>query len=366
VVLLILLRPGEAAVWDQTFIGYRLAQGYPHFEAGIVSHLIVGLVNAIVPYDPVASNAFIRALAALLYLGAAGLLAWSVTGPERLWGFVAFVLLLTTAGFPFLWLSSELFAGAFLMLLLWSVVRERSIAVTGLFLALFALSKADLALPGVLVGAWLALRPDPVPRWRRAAVLLGIAAALALPSLTAPSYYGQFGGRSWVSFGQHYGELVRNHQLEPAPDPWGGWPRYLERSFPGAGSVAEAALHHPRRYAHFVALSVAESALRLWPTRLFVLVPLAALLFLRMPGAWRTMVLLLLSMLVPIVLFAFLHARYQARLYPLALFVVFAGLRAGTTARSHERALAILLAALLVWQAAGSLPLLRTAYWLPD
>lgn len=364
--LLILLRAGVEPIWDQTFITYHFSHGYPTFDTGIVSHLLVGVVNALLVYDPVLSNAIIRALAALLYMGAAGLLAWSLTGSERLVGFVVFLLLLVSARFPFLWVSSELFAGAFLMLFLWSLVRGHAFAVTGCFLVLFSLSKADLALPGLLVGAYLVLRPGPESRWRRAAVLGGFAAVLVAPALLSTSYYAQFGGRTWVSFGQHYGELVRHHQLGPSPSGWEEWPLYLNRGFPGAGSVWEAAIGYPRRYVHFVSLSSAESVLRLWQSKLLFLVPLAVWLFARMPDSWRVVVLLLLANLLPIVLLSFLHVRYQARLYPLALFVIFAGLRSSATPAWAKRAVMAALALLLLWQAVALVPVLRSAYWLPD
>lgn len=365
-VLLILLAPGVEPVWDQTFIGYRFSSGYPHFEVGIVSHLLVGAVNALVPYEPVSSNTLIRALAAALYLGSAALLAWSVTGPERLWGLVLFMLLMASSGFPFLWLSSELFAGAFLMLFLWSLVREHPFPVTGLFLVLFSLSKADLALPGVLVGAYLVLRADPVPRWRRAVILGGMVALLVVPSLFTPSYYAQFGGRTRVSFAQHYGELVRPLQLESAPSGWTNPRMYRERSFPGTSTVWEAASAYPRKYLYFVSLSVAESGIRLLLAKTLFLIPIAALLFTRMRKTWRVTVLLLLTSVAPIILFAFMHVRYQARFYPLALFVIFAGLGARMHPRQHELVLTGALAALLLWQAVDLVPVLSSAHWLPD
>lgn len=40
VVGLIVLHPGTEAVLDQTFVSYGFAQGYPHFEEGIVSYLL--------------------------------------------------------------------------------------------------------------------------------------------------------------------------------------------------------------------------------------------------------------------------------------------------------------------------------------
>jgi hypothetical protein len=367
VVTLIARNDGIAAVWDQSFIGFRFSSGYPSFDEGIVSHLIVGTVNALVPFDITATNTIVRALAAFMYTGAAALLAWSITGPQRLWGYFAFLLLLVSARFPFLWLSSELFAGAFLMLFLWSCVRGHHFAVTAVLLALFSLCKADLALPGLLVGTFLVLRPDPLSRWKRALILAACAALLVLPTLVfSQPYYAQFGGRSWVSFGQHYGELVQPHQLTDAPSGWGGWPQYLERSFPGARSVAEAALMHPRRYAHFVALSIAESGIRMVATKLALLVPIAAFFFFGLRSSLRTTVLLLLTSLVPIVLFSFLHLRYQARFYPLALFIIFAGLGDGAFTRRHEYGLAVLLSIVAVWQLIDLVPVMQTAYWLPD
>lgn len=366
VAFLIVRAPGIPVTWDQTFIGYRLPGLYPHFESGIVSHLIVGMVNAVVPFDPVSSNTLIRALASTLYLGSAALLAWSVTGPQRPWGFVAFMLLLASSRFPFLWLSSELFAGAFLMLFLWSLVREHPFPVTALLLVFFSLSKADLALPGALIGAYLVFRTDPLSVWRRAAILGGMAALLVVPSLFTPSYYAQFGGRTWVSFGQHYGELVRVVQVESGPPGWTAGRMYLDRGFPGTGSVWEAAAAYPRRYIYFVFLSVAESGIRLGLAKVLFLIPIAAFLFLRMRRDWQITVLLLLTSIVPIVLLSFLHVRYQARFYPLALFVIFAGLHAGSYSRRRELVVAGLLAALLLWQVADLLPVLESAHWLPD
>jgi hypothetical protein len=364
--LLILLAPGAEPVWDQTFIGYRFSGAYPHFEGGIVSHLLVGIVNALVPFEPVSSNTLIRTLAALLYLGSAGLLAWSVTGPKRLWGFLAFMLLLASSRFPFLWLSTELFAGAFLMLFLWSLVREHPFPATGLFLVLFSLSKADLVLPGALIGTYLVFRPDPVSRLLRAAILGGIVALLVVPSLSTPSYYAQFGGRTWVSFGQHYGTLVQTLQVEPAPPGWTASLMYLERGFPGAANVWEAALGYPRRYLYFVSLSVAESAIRLLPAKLIVLIPVAAYFFTRMKRPWQVTVLLILTSVVPVILLSFMHVRYQARLYPLALFIIFAGLQSESHRRRPEIVLGGVLAALLVWQVVDLVPVLQSAYWLPD
>jgi hypothetical protein len=364
--LLIGRAPGVMAQWDQSFIAHPLSASYPHFESGIVSHLLVGMVNALVPYDPVSSNTLIRVLAATFYLAAAALLAWSVTGPKRLWGFVAFMLLVASSRFPFLWLSSELFAGAFLMLFLWSLVRRHPFPVTGLLLVLFSLSKADLALPGALIGAYLVFRPDPLPVWRRAAILGGMAALLVVPSLFTPSYYAQFGGRTWVSFGQHYGELVRVVQVGAAPPGWTAGGMYKARGFPGAGSVWEAALAYPRRYIYFVSLSMAESGIRLGLAKVAFLIPIAGYFFMRMERPWKITVLLLLTSFVPIILLSFLHVRYQARFYPLALFVIFAGLRAGSYPRRHELALAGVLALLLLWQVVDLVPVLPTAYWLPD
>jgi hypothetical protein len=367
VVILIVSNGDVAAVWDQTFIAFRLRGRYPSFDEGIVSHLIAGVVNAVVPFDLTTSNTIMRALAALMYTGAAALLAWSVTGPQRLWGYFAFLLLLVSARFPFLWLSSELFAGTFLMLFLWSFVRGHHFTLTALFLVLFSLCKADLALPGLLVGAFLVLRPDRMPRWQRALILSALAAVLLVPTLFfARPYYAQFGGRSWVSFGQHYGELVQPHQLGEAPSGWGGWPQYLEQSFPGATSVGEAARTQPRRYIHFVFLSIAESGIRLMATKLLLLVPLAVFFFFGLQRQTRIAVLLLLTSIAPIVLFSFLHMRYQARFYPLALFIIFAGLRDGGYTRRHEYALAAVLALIAVWQLIDVVPILQTAYWLPD
>jgi hypothetical protein len=216
------------------------------------------------------------------------------------------------------------------------------------------------------MGAYLVLRAGPVARWRRALVVGAVAAVLFAPSLWTPSYYARFGGRTWVAFSQHYGELVKEHQLGEAPAGFEAGRRYTATSFPGTTSVGEAALRYPRRYLHFVALSLAESSIRLLRAKLLLLLPAAVILFGALPSSWRISVLLLLSSLVPIVLMSFLHVRYQARLYPLALFVIFAGLPAGSLQPWQRRAVAALLVAVFVWQLVDVVPLLGSAHWLPD
>jgi hypothetical protein len=197
-------------------------------------------------------------------------------------------------------------------------------------------------------------------------IMGGLAAILIVPSLFADRYYERFGGRAMVSFRQHYGELVRPHQLGEAPPGFGEGLRYVRSSFPGAESVPEIVLGYPRKYLDFVALSVTESVVRIIKSKLVVLVAIAAFLFTRAPPSWRIATVLLLSSLIPTVLLAFMHIRYQARYYPLALFVIFAGLFHGSRDTRTERIVAAVLALLILWQAVDLVPVLETAYWFPD
>lgn len=366
---LILRKSTIEPVFDQSFIAYTFTEGYPELESGVTSHLIAGTLNLLFPYEPRVSNALMRGFVAILYMVAGGLLAWSLTGAARLWAFLLFVLLLLTSRFPFLWLSSEVFVGALLMLTLWSLVRHHRFPVTAALIVAFSFAKPELLLPGALLGLYLALRPDDVTRKVRLGILCGLVLALLLPGLlTEGVEYLQPGPRSLNSFGQHYASTVAAHQLADTPDPWRAWRAYIDHTFPGAESMGDVIRQRPDLYMDFVFLSMAQSIRRMAVTDLVWLFPLAVLSFRALKPQWKMTTMLLLTNLVPILLLSYLHARYQARFYPLALFVI-----VGALATPSSRLRDVLTASYL-----GGLLLVQThefiffwnnaswALWFPD
>ena len=355
-------------IFDQKFIDYTFAEGYPALESGITSHLIVGAVNAIVPYEPQRSNALVRGVAALFYLFAGGLLAWSLTGRERLWAFLLFMLLLFTSRFPLLWLSSEVFAGALLMLVLWSLVRNHPFVVTAALLVLFSFAKPDLLVPGAALGLFLTLRRDVLSRGHRFAIFAALGSLVLVPGVVdAGLGYLQSGGRSMISFGQHYAALVQPHQIAEAPDPWLNYQAYLQNQFFRAGdSIGGVIRTRPDLYMDFVFLSLAESIRRMGPSYLLLLLPLAAYCFSALKRTWKTVTLLVLTNLVPILLLSFLHVRYQARFYPLVLFVIVGSLACASSTKNRERLVAVCLAGLFLLQLFGSMFFFKTGHWFPD
>lgn len=354
-------------VFDQTFISYTFSEGYPDLESGITSKLIVGTFNAIVPYEPMRSNALLRALAAMLYVLAGGLLAWSLTGHERLWAFPLFMGLLFTSKFPFLWLSSEVFAGALLMLVLWTLVRKHPFAVTGALVVLFAFAKPDLIVPAGLLGFYLAFRNDTMPRLQRVGIMAGLVTLMVLPGIiTVGLEYLRSGGRSMASFGQHYAAMIAPHQLTPPPHPWNEWELYTNNKFFRAnGSIGGVISTRPDLYMDFVFLSMSQSIRRMGTSNLLLLLPVAIFCFRALRTEWKVISLLVLVNLVPIVLLSFLHVRYQARFYPLALFVIVGSL-SFLAHKKHEYAVAACLGGLFLYQLLQSAFFYNTAHWFPD
>jgi len=358
-------------VWDQgALLPFAFRGGhYPAIDAGLSSQLVVGLLNLLKPYDPVSSNTLVRTVAAIAYMLSGALLSWSLTKENTRWWSALFMLLLFTSRFPFLWLSSELFAGTFLMLVLWSVVAGLPFAATAIFIVLFSLAKPDLILSGMLVGVVLALDRESSLRTRltRVAILASTLLLFLLPGIVqnGPSYLLP-GRRTLVSFGQHYAAVVSRHQIASQPEPWTEWKQYFDSSFGDVRNVWEAIRSNPIGYEDFVFLSLSKSLRSMLRANLIPLIPAAIFCWSKLrQRKSKTVVVLLLIGLVPIVLLAFLHVRYQARFYPLALFVICKGMT-GLRETRTKLLTAAYLVVLLALQVYQSLPVLSCGYWFPD
>ena len=332
---IIIYRSQAQPIWDQQFlIEFSFTKGYPRFEHGITSNLIVGMVNLFKPYQPLASNAFIRALASSLYLISGSLLAWVLTKRYFLglnW-FALFFLLIVTSRFPFVWVSSELFAGAFLMLTMWSVIKEYPFIITAFFVALFSWAKPDLLIPGFILGIILALydRKEFQDKILSVLTIILMTAAFFVPGLILKGgSYLELSGRSFNSFCQHYADVVSSHQIiRPIPDPWLEWQAYMTQSFGNAQNMPEIIRGNWEKYMDFIFLSLSKSLRKMAASNLIFLVPLAVaglrIIQQKKLKVATISVFVINFGIIPAV--SYFHVRYQARYYPLALLITFIGI----------------------------------------
>jgi hypothetical protein len=378
-------RTPRTPVFDQLFIRYTFDQGYPTLASGITSLLMVGLVNQGLGQetgrvDLVQTDSAIRILAAILYLGSSGLLSWALFTRYRVLSTSFFLLLVLTSRYPFLWLSSELFAGSFLMLYLWSMLSNQHFGVRILLLVLFAWSKPDLLVPGVIVGLYEALALTTPPErdglLQRAIRIVAGLTLFALPALPTLFFNGLavntgLSNRSLASFAQHYAALVERHQIGPAPEPWANAFAYLDATFGPVTSVVKAIQAAPSTYMDFIFLSAAKSIRNSMASYTFFLLPLVALLWQAIqPTKLKIIALLLLTNLIPILLLSFVHVRYLARFYPLTLALIFSGLfqAPAQTPTQHRISVAAYgyLILLFIMQLYLALPVFQTGYWFYD
>lgn len=368
-----IMAAGVEPIYDQSkLMSHEISQGsYPPFESGVSSALFVALYKLVGSTDPVTASAHVRALAMVLYL-ASGYLLFTSLQKDGIVLATLCVLLLFTSRFPFLWLSSELLAGAFLMLLLWSIQRRLPLTIIAVFVSLFMFSKPDLVFSGIVVGLFIALFPVREPTLeRRIAGCAILVVAVALPLLPGILQHGieylAPQGRSAFSFGQHYAAMVAKHQIvADAPDPWLSWQSYLTPVWGPAESLIGTIVSHPSEYLDFLFLSAAHSLKSFVRTNLIFILPVSIYALLRArPTKARTTSALLLLGFLPITLLAFTHARYIARFYPLFLFM--ACLYLAESPKRRERLLLwSCLVVVLVLQLFQVPAVMAAGYWFPD
>lgn len=370
---------------DQIYVASTFKQGYPDLASGITSHLIARSVNQVINadnVDRVKANTVNRVLAASVYLAAGGLLAWAAVKRNRVLGSTLFLLFLLTSRYPFTWLSSELFAGAFLMLYLWSLLTKQAFALRIFLLTLFAFAKPDLLLPGIAVALYDAIshvesdgRTVIRMSVMRIAGVVAIFALFALPGLLRDGMISSqgVGQRSLTSFSQHYAAVVQPHQIVPAPRPWAEEQIYIEGTFGSVSSVADAILAKPTLYMDFVFLSAATSVRNAIQNFMVLLLPLVLIYWsaLQPKKLQWVIILLVITNLIPIMLLSFVHVRYMARFYPIALLVVFAGVfQDPTNTRIQKQwqryAVYGYLALLLILQLFQALEIFQAGYWFLD
>ena len=361
------------AVYDQKkLLEHSLScEDYPALESGLSSSLLVGLYNVFSPSDSAWSNACLRTLAMLLYLMSGFALFSTLQGGNSTALSLLFIMLLSTSRFPFLWLSSELLAGAFLMLLLWSVARNSHFLVVSVCTTLFSLSKPDLALPGIVVGLLLAFRMahGPKEKLTNVGILLVAIGALLVPGVIRSGFsYFASQGRALFSFGQHYAAMVAKHQVASAkPDPWIEWELYFRPIWGQPESFLQAIRSSPSRYVDFVFLSMSHSVKNFVRSNLFLLLPPAAYSIARTRQSTLKLVsLLLLCGFIPITLLSYTHTRYIARFYPLFLFMTYLFITESQVNKKEQKLISYYLTGVLAIQLCQLPSVFAAGYWFPD
>jgi hypothetical protein len=228
---------------------------------------------------------------------------------------------------PFLWLSSELFAGGFLCLSFYVILRKWPAPAVAFMLTLLGLAKPDIALVACCLVVYLFISKDSP--YRRSASLVasfvGFFGGLVLPGWLMTGKTGS-AERGFVSFGQHYAALFARHQLQqPPPSPWDNWQSYVGAVFPGAHSVRSVIWNQPETYLDFVALSILaclKAFVRLF--KFLVLFPFFRWKVRIQPSFLEKLVRVSLVGVIPWTLLSATHVRYLARYYPPLLICVIA------------------------------------------
>jgi hypothetical protein len=333
----ILSNPREP-VWDQLALleASFHAPHHPSPARGFTSELIVAIYRATWAGEGAAQNAGLRVIAMLLYTLSAALLARALLRHGAL--VALFLCLLFSSQYPFLWLSSELFTGAFLMFAIYAWTVGASPWLVGGLLALLGLCKPDVIfLSAALLVYWVHRRSS-----REEAVALAASFALFLAVLLLPGWltagwdyfrtYGGAGGRSFASFSQHYAALIAHFQVAGAPpNPWSETAAYMQRHFPGARNMSDVVLGHFPRYLEFVVLSALRGLFRAGYVVNFAALAVPCLAWgwrrgrFRLSDREKTLYLSFIGF-APFVLFSYPHVRYMARYYPIFLLLLLGAL----------------------------------------
>ena len=316
-VFILSIRP-VPPVADQLWLITSHLSSYPAFSNGISSNLIAGLVNLVQPSSEAISSLIVRILSGVLFIVSSTLVAWDIFSRYKMrFAFFPFVAFVFLSRFPFLWLSSELLGGAFLMFSIWSYFTHRHFLLTSAFLVLYCLAKPDLIFSGVILAGYMVwfAKCNPLNKTTRALIFSVLLFVFLLPGLIRKC------DRQDVSFGQHYALLI--HEIAPSTTPatpWLSWPEYVNSDF-GTSKLSQIVRTHPDKYVNYLFLSLSKSFrnMALSGALLFLIITLAG----QKNEEITLSLIVFFSSLLPIILFAFLHIRYQARFYPLLVITSF-------------------------------------------
>lgn len=301
----------------------------PSPAKGLTAELWVAAVRTVFDGPAEQLNAVVKGLAMAAYTIAG---TWLASLWLRRRALVAvFVLLLFASQYPFLWISSELFAGAYLCLAFVAWQRGAPAWLTGALLAVFGLAKPDLVLMAAALAGFWAWRSQGRARLELAGgFVLGTALLLAPGlALMGMDYFDTWGGggRAFVGWGDHFKRVLVHFQVAgPAPVPIEAYTRPF---FGDADSMWDV-MTHPTGwfvYLEFVVLGALRGVVKVVYLCNWGLAALACLLFAYRRGglrlAEREQALLVCFVgFVPLVLFTYPHFRYMARFFPVFLLLL--------------------------------------------
>jgi hypothetical protein len=279
----------------------------------------------------------VRSTAAAAYILTTAWIAKSAL--QARWSRAVTGLLLFSSLYPFVWLSSELIAGALLNLVLCAMLVTRSRQQPLFVGALLAMAKPDLPLTAAALLIAHALRePGGGPRCRLVAAFGAGVLVLLLPGLVQDGHaYLLDATRSWASFGQLTSILFAGRWM-PAD-----WQVDTSRYFPCAQSVLDAIVMHPVQYLSYLGRSAGRGvdAVLIAFAQLVILFPICAAWSALRKGTLSGIAKLLVVAIVgvvPWILFAYPHIRYMAR-YFRATVIVFCQVMeaAGSSSRGLAR-----------------------------
>ncbi|OFZ82148.1 MAG: hypothetical protein A2583_07485 [Bdellovibrionales bacterium RIFOXYD1_FULL_53_11] len=363
-----------AIVHDQYFIQTTFSWRYPKLYEGISSCLLAVAVNLLASPSAGQVNPLFKSLALVIYVLPAYLLARKYLRKELLLAF--FVVLLFGSRMPFLWLSSELLCGGFLSLAILGIVSGWHYAAVAVILAWFAFLKPEMPLVAAAVmGVYLFGLKNTRKRVWSAVVFVGACFLIILPVLL----WGDASfGRSLLSFGQHYFSVIREHQAgsEDIVISWENYAALFRENFPGVNSFADVIIKYPYKFVDASALFFVRG-LRHFTGLFQFLVPLLVLrvyfYFRRRQQLqdFEKYILASLVGLLPMVVFAYLHIRYQAKYYPLlvlcALYFVQERMNRGWL-RGVAALLIISAVVVQLWRFTGDMAMFDPSgsWWFPD
>jgi len=343
-------------IYDQVIATYSFEKGYPGISSGIVSHLLIGLYNAVVDPSPAAQNEHIKIFIMIIFMTSAFLVAREILKSNILTGM--FLLILLFSRYPFLWLSTELIVASMLFFSIWAMSRNSHPVLISFFLVLLCFSKPELILITLVLLGYQVVKTR---KSKRALVMLLAGFVLFSGIILSPGVLKQGGkyfsgaNRSMFSFGQHYAALVNRHQVNrPAPHPWDEYNKYLDANFGGARNMLEVCLKYPLKYFDFLLLSAGHGALKAAALLHFFLILLLMMAYRYIkekvkPLPAEKMIYLSFVGILPLIMLSYPHIRYLARYYPLVIILILlflqrliAGQAEGNPVRSNAVKVAVI------------------------
>ena len=316
-------------VFDQNFIDHKfelkdLTTSYD----GKTLVLLIGIFNAIFSLGKEYLNPQIKIFAMLFYVIPAFFLAKIVLREPKY--LVIFTIILFTSRFPFLWLSSELFTGGLLFLVIISVIRKSNPVLTGTLLVILAFTKADSLFLSFAFSLYLLVTKGSIKERVFLVATFFFVAFAFLPGIFSDLPLSRiYGNRGFISFTQHYSALVEKHQIiKPVPNPWEGVKEYRTGIIPKANSISSLIREYPKVYYDFLFLSFGHGVKRI-VTLFNILLLFIPIIFLYTRkrkktdnfNAFHKLFYISLLGFLPMILFSFPHIRYMARYFP--LFIIF-------------------------------------------